>query len=237
VKTPAAIELSGLVVSRTQPGVLWAHNDSGDGPGLLQLQENGKLDSEWRVPGAENVDWEDIAARGDVLYIGDIGDNERKRSNITVYKMHESGEPAGRVDMRYADGPHDAETLLVDPRDGSIFVVTKSLSGENRIYIEEDGVLHPSRVVGMSAGEPATGGDVSADGKTVILRSYDRALVWNRRGNESLEKVFKRDPCGAGAELSAEGQGEAIALTPDGSSFFTVAEGENPPLRRYTAPR
>jgi hypothetical protein len=237
VDTPAAIELSGLVASRTQPGVLWTHNDSGDGPGLLELDEDGKLDSEWQVPGAENVDWEDIAARGDTLYIADIGDNDQKRSSIVVYKMHESGEPAGRLEMRYEDGAHDAETLLVDPRDGSIFVVTKSYSGENRIYVERDGTLYPSRVVGLAAGEPATGGDVSADGKTVVLRSYDRVLVWNRRGGESLEKVFGREPCGAGADLSAEGQGEALALARDGRSFFTVAEGSRPPLRRYAPAR
>ena len=98
-------------------------------------------------------------------------------------------------------------------------------------------MLHPSRVVGLAPGEPATGGDVSANGKTVVLRSYDRALVWNRRKGEPLEKVFKRNPCGAGADLSAEGQGEAIALAPDGRSFYTVAEGQRPPLRRYSATR
>ena len=31
-------ESSGLAVSRTQPGVLWSHNDSGDGPNLYAMR-------------------------------------------------------------------------------------------------------------------------------------------------------------------------------------------------------
>jgi hypothetical protein len=30
-------ESSGVAVSRTQPGVLWSHNDSGDGPTLYAI--------------------------------------------------------------------------------------------------------------------------------------------------------------------------------------------------------
>ena len=36
-------ESSGLAISRTQPGVLWSHNDSGDGPTLYAIDMSGKL--------------------------------------------------------------------------------------------------------------------------------------------------------------------------------------------------
>ncbi len=65
-------------------------------------------------------------------------------------------------------------------------------------------------------------------------RSYDRALVWTRRKSEPLAKALSRKPCVADADLVGEGQGEALALAADGRSFFTVAEGGRPPLRRYT---
>ena len=39
---------------------------------------------------------------------------------------------------------------------------------------------------GSGVGQPLTAGDVSADGRTIVLRSYDRAFVWTRRRGESL---------------------------------------------------
>ena len=64
----------------------------------------------------------------------------------------------------------------------------------------------------MTPGEAVTAGDVSADGRTIVLRTYDRALVWTRRKSDSLAKALAREPCVAGADLAGEGQGEALAL-------------------------
>ena len=38
---PELRESSGLAVSRTQPGVLWSHNDSGDAPTLYAIDVKG----------------------------------------------------------------------------------------------------------------------------------------------------------------------------------------------------
>lgn len=233
VATPAATELSGLVASRTRRGLLWTHNDSGNSARLLAVGVDGRPRGELQVPGAENVDWEDIAARGDTLYVGDIGDNDSQREQVTVYRVRESGAAAGRLDLRYADGAHDAETLLVDPFDGSVAVVTKSFGGENRLYTARGGTLRRGPLVPVVPGEAVTAGDVSADGSTIVVRTYDRALVWTRRKGEPLARALARKPCAAGTDLVGEGQGEALALGADGRSFFTVAEGARPPLRRY----
>jgi hypothetical protein len=78
-----------------------------------------------------------------------------------------------------------------------------------------------------------TAGDVSADGRTIALRTYDRAFVWRRRHGESVAAALSRRPCAAGANLLREGQGEALALAADGRAFYTVAEGAEPQVRRY----
>ena len=87
------------------------------------------------VAGAEHVDWEDIAIRGRTLYIGDIGDNLAQRPEIAVYRMPETSTVAEKITLRYPDGPHDAEALLVDPRDGTIVIVTKNFSGPAGVYV------------------------------------------------------------------------------------------------------
>jgi hypothetical protein len=83
----------------------------------------------------------------------------------------------------------------------------------------------------LGVGQAITAGDVS--GRTIVLRSYDRAYVWTRRGSEPIARALKRKPCLAAANLAAEGQGEALALSRDGRAFWTVPEGPRPALRRY----
>jgi hypothetical protein len=254
VAAAAATELSGLVMSRGQPDVLWTHNDSGDRTRVFAVAPDGRLLAEVAVTGAAHVDWEDIATgrsagEGDALYIADIGDNKERRSGVVVYRAREPRiVGAGRsltvsaqpLALRYPDGPHNAETLLVDSSSGALVIVTKVDRGSARVYVAD----HPSAVgtttmraagtLPLRDGQQATGGSVSANGRTIVVRTYSRAFTWSRHGDESLVAAMRRPPCGARADLIAEGQGEALALTRDGRAFYTVPEGAHPALRRYT---
>jgi hypothetical protein len=239
VDTAAATELSGLVLSRSHRDVLWTHNDSGDRARLFAITPRGRLLAELDITGAESFDWEDIAAVPGAVYVGDIGDNLAQRSSVTVYRVADrslSGTAAAtRMDLRYPDGAHDAEALLVDPSNDALIVVTKSLSGKAGVYMARAGETTMRRVATVRLGNAlqVTAGDVSADGRTVVLRTYDRVLVWSRRRGEDLAALFRRRPCTAAADLLVEGQGESVALTADGRAFYTVPEGRRPPLRRW----
>lgn len=253
IGAPAATELSGLVLSRSQPGVLWTHNDSGDRARLLAVTPAGRLLADVAVAGAENVDWEDVAigpapGGGDALYVADTGDNLARRRRVAVFRVREprpasgaASAPAARLALRYADGPHDAEALLVDPASGALVVVTKGFAGTAGVYVARrpapgaTTLLRGSGRLAIGGGDAVTAGDVSADGRTVVVRTYARALVWTRRPGEPLAAVLRRRPCVAPAELLAEGQGEALALGGDGRAFHTVPEGSRPAIRRYAA--
>ena len=87
--------------------------------------------------------------------------------------------------------------------------------------------------VKLGAGETVTAGDVSADGRTIVLRTYASAYVWTRRSGERVATALTRKPCTAGAALWREGQGEALAVADGGRAFYTVPEGPRPPIRRY----
>jgi hypothetical protein len=251
VADPAANELSGLVRSRSQPDLLWSHDDSGAGPVLFGLRADGRVTARPTVAGAQAVDWEDIAAGPaadgrPLLYIGDIGDNASRRPLIEVYRVAEpragaaATAPAARLRLRYPDGAHDAEALLADPLRGDLVIVTKAL-GAARAYRASarlpggsQTTLRRGPAISLSL---VTAGDVSADGRIVVLRGYDRLAVWERRGREPLMSTLRRAPCLSPTSLAPEGQGEAIALDRRGASFATVAEGSPAVLRRYTVPR
>ena len=138
VADPSANELSGLVRSRSQPDLLWSHDDSGAGPLLYGLRSDGRVATRPTVTGAQAEDWEDIAAGPGadgrpLLYVGDIGDNGAQRPAIDVYRVAEprvgdaATAPAAHLRLRYPDGAHDAEALLVDPLRGELVIVTKVL--------------------------------------------------------------------------------------------------------------
>ncbi len=254
VATPEATELSGLAVSQSQRGVLWTHNDSGDVPRVFAVTTRGRLLAELSVPNALAVDWEDIAVGPGPggrasLYMADIGDNATERPNVVVYRVKEprvadggggSTAPAAALVLRYPDGAHDAEALLVSPTSGALFIVAKDYSGKAGIYLAAhprpgtETTLRRVGSVSLSGGDAVTAGDVSADGRTIAVRSYFRAYAWSRRRGESIAAALKRRPCAAAADLLDEGQGESLALARDGRAFYTVPEGARPDIRRYS---
>jgi hypothetical protein len=251
VQAAEAVELSGLAVSVAQPGVLWAHNDSGDRARVFALRRDGALLASVDVGGAQAVDWEDLALARGRLYLADIGDNGAQRPAVDVYRVREPGvlggaapastEPAERFRLRYPDGAHDAETLLVEPRTGELAIVTKRLSGDSGVYVARrpaPGATTTLRHVAdleLGLGGLATGGDVSADGRVVAVRTYSTVVAWAKRPGETLASTLRRRPCRGRADLGGEGQGEALALSRGGRAFYTVPEGAGAAIRRYVA--
>ena len=128
-------ELSGLTRSLATDDWLWAHNDSGDTPRLFRLGLDGSDGGIAEVPNVLAIDWEDIAAfrwQGQAaLLIGDIGDNNAKRSAVTLYAVTDPGANGTvatllwSLHFRYADGARDAEGLAVDPVTGEILILSK----------------------------------------------------------------------------------------------------------------
>ncbi len=149
-----------------------------------------------------------------------------------------STRPAAALVLKYPDGPHDAEVLLVDPVTGDLFVVTKDLQGRSAVYrdvapLEAGGRRRSStcsRWISASAGL-ATGGDVSSSGDTIVIRTYTAVYVWGRRPGESVGAALGRDPCRAPRPRDA--MGEAIGLDPDGAGYTTTVEGEHAVLTHW----
>lgn len=139
---PELREASGIAVSRTQPGVLWAHNDSGDKAVLYAIDEKGTLLAKASLDGVDAVDWEDIAAGPcpdeaavACIYVADTGNNNRNRDVLTVFVLAEpsitGADPAQPIAVkprsfrfRYPVEPDDTEALAVLPT-GDVTIVTK----------------------------------------------------------------------------------------------------------------
>ena len=240
-------EVSGVVESRSRRGVLWMHNDSGDTARLFAVGPNGRTLGRFTLAGIEALDWEDIAAGPGpdagrrYLYVGDIGDNDRDRRTISILRLLEPVvEPAAapvsravavdRLVLRYPDGAHDAEALLVDPRSGDLVVVTKELDGRARVYrapgrlaAGSETTLRRVATLRLGLAVLVTGGDVSRSGSVVALRTYGSVLLFARPAGKPLWAAFAGRRCRGIAP--PELQGEAIAVSSGGRSYSRSARG------------
>lgn len=135
LQSRAIVEASGLAWSRRSAGALWVINDGGEEPVLHAAGPEGAALGAVRVEGAENRDWEDLAAfaldGAPWLLIADIGDNGGVRDHLTLYVVPEPAvsdalvRPAWTIRYTYPDGPHDAEAVAVDADAGRVYVLTK----------------------------------------------------------------------------------------------------------------
>jgi hypothetical protein len=232
-------EGSGIAASKRSPGRFWSHNDSGE-PVLVALDSKGTVLGRVRVSNAKVEDWEAIAVgacpAGSCIYVGDIGDNDAERREITVYRIPEPADASGSVSGaevfrgRYPDGAHDAETLVVTPK-GGILIVTKGETGHIALYRFPPNAKPGETVTFELVGKPRSGkaaraeritdGSVSPGGTWVALRTL--AAVTFYRTADLLAGNW-REASRVSLESLGEPQGEGIAFA-DESSIYLVSEG------------
>ena len=248
IASPAIIEASGVVASRSNKGVLWIHNDSGDSPPrVFAVSATGADLGTYNIADVEALDWEDIAADEQYLYLADIGDNAEIRPFVTVYRVPEPAVSAEQLPvvaevqgaealvLEYPDGPHNAETILVDPTTSDLFIVTKSPDGKSLVFRataphSPDELVQLELVTTLAFSSDAlpgipltTGGDVTPAGDAEVIRTYNSAFLWQRPKGASLAAAFDSAPCPV--PLRTEPQGEAIGFDTDGAGYFTVKIG------------
>jgi len=245
-------ESSGIAASYCQKGVYWTHNDSGDGPFIFAFDASGKDLGAWRVAGARNTDWEDIAAGKDAsgkcfLYLAEIGNNKLERTEAGVYRVPEptavpgaSGagpaetQPSSLLRFRYPDKPHNAESLLVNPQTGELYVLTKRIDGPASIFRLQPDFNAKEPAVAEKIGEIAvpsvpngllTGASIAPDGRRVIIcdysAGYELALP---PGDTNFDDIWKQKP--AVVDLGDRKQGESVTYTADGRSLMVTSEGK-----------
>jgi hypothetical protein len=234
-------ESSGLAASADR---LWTVNDGGSRLRVFELTPTCRVLRTIEA-GVDPYDVEDLARAADgTLWLADIGDNELDRSTVALERLRPDGS-ATLFRLAYPDGPHDAETVLLTPS-GQLFVATKEPLTSNVYtpsgplsagrptplrHVASTGFL-PTGTAGGPAGTAGqvvvTGGAVSPDGRTVVLRTYTDAYVWAAPDGDVAAAIAsgqrRRIP------LPPTTQGEAVTFTPDGRSLLTSTEGVPAPV-------
>ncbi|MFE3583772.1 hypothetical protein, partial [Streptomyces vinaceus] len=229
-------ELSGLAMSRKHPGIFYAVNDSGNTNQVFAVDctgATGQLKATYTLSGVGNTDWEGLAIGKDaaglpVVLVGDIGDNFSGRAEILVHSFAEPDQLANATvtpvtyAFTYADGRHDAESLLADPGTGQLYVASKLIGAAGQLY---KAPLPPQtgRVNTLTAVRPGpvftTDGAFSPSGASYTLRSggplgANTASVYDTAGTKLADVA-----------LPAQSQGETVTYF-DCTSLLVGSEND-----------
>ncbi|GGX63246.1 WD40 repeat domain-containing protein [Streptomyces minutiscleroticus] len=240
IEDPRITESSGLAASRAHPGIYWTHNDSDDGPYLYAVDgRTGKTVATVTMTGVGDPrDVEAISLGPDgALYVGDIGDNlNGSWDHVWIYRVPEPEElkdqtvRATQYVVRYADGARDAESLMVHPKTGRVYIVSKNEDGgglyEGPAELSASGANVFRRVAEI--GLWATDAAFSPDGRQLAVRGYFGGIAYD--WNDGSPKRRGR------LNVPLQPQGESLTYTPDGSTLLYGSEGERSSVRPEAAP-
>ncbi len=251
-------ETSGLAASRVTPGYLWAHGDENTGSKrkIVAVQPDGTLAMTVKLTttGSDRDDWEDIATgvynNTNYLFVGAIGDNDLQyKDAYYIFYLVEPAITSGTqtltanyIRFGFPDNKaHNAETLMYDNIEQMFYIVDKVKGGVCHLYklpFRTDygtSLQTLTEVCALGNGSKfnyCTGGDITPDGKYMVIKSKPYLLLWQRQGSESLSQTALRLPQQVAAYQEEE-QGESIAWT-DSMTFYTTSDSKsNTPIYKY----
>jgi hypothetical protein len=241
------MELSGIAASEKNEGIYWAQNDEGV-PIVYGLNEMGQIVARLQLTGASNLDWEDLSLgpgpkpQVPYLYVGDIGDKGKAAGQVTVYRMEEPQLTPGTLgqsveassllalSLRYpGNAVLDFETLMIDPREGDLYLVQKG--GMKVFRARKDALqaatagtvisLEEVRNTGGWGLEPSSG-NFSPSGDEIVLRDEKTDWLFQRQAGQSVADALGK--VGLTLTLGPEFNGEAICFDRKGLDLVTLSE-------------
>lgn len=249
-------ENSGMVVGIENPEIIWSIND-GNSNDIYGFDKNGKMVSILHFKKKllqDNSDIEDIAICKidgiSYLLLSDTGDNDENRDKHFIYFIPEATndllEPEVKIDdsdiitieFDYDDGPHDAECLMADPISKNLYIITKRekyarlyeleypyKNNEHRTFKFKHTFEFGNNIdLGYTS---VTGGDISKDGKNILVRDYTNVWYFHRDEKQSISDALNSTPQKVSAysySMSDEPQGESICWENYNQGFYTASE-------------
>jgi hypothetical protein len=240
ITDPRITESSGLAASHLHPGIYWTHNDSSDGPYIYAVDSaTGRTVARITLSGVGRPrDVEAISIGPDnQIYVGDIGDNlGGKWPYVWIYKLpepkvlHDQTVRATQYVVKYADGPRDAESLVVHPKTGRVYIIDKNEEGghlyEGPAKLSSTGtnIFRPVATVDLWATDAA----FSPDGTQLAVRGYFGGIAYDWNGGRIKRQTR--------LEVPLQRQGESVTYSVDGSKLLYGSEGADSPVQPESVP-
>lgn len=250
-------ESSGLAVSKNFSNRMYSHNDSGGGAYFYQMNLTGGDLKKITLKNTDATDYEDMAIgpcenQKTCLYIANIGDNDAKRSSISVVLLEEvenfatTVNPLKVLQLNYPNGAHNAEAMVVHPN-GDLFIFSKesnsSKAKSTEIFTVSKSQIDQAqgKLILKSVGfidipylnkeykekqKIITGASISEDGSRFLLLTYKNAFEFsiNLLSHIPATQSLVENVDYKKIAFTALEKQEAIAYLPGDQSFYVTSE-------------
>jgi hypothetical protein len=192
------------------------------------------------------------------LLIADTGDNGGLRRTLQLHVVPEpealvdgrSVQPAWSIAFRWPDGPRDVEAVAIDAGANEVLLVSKKRDPAELFAVplqRVPGVVTARRIARLAPpafgagtggdatdarrrklGRQVTSADLSPDGRTLAVLTYDHLLLYSRAPGESWAQAVARPP--RTQPVPWLHQAEAVAWLPDGRGLLATGEFSPAPL-------
>ena len=181
------------------------------------------------------------------LYVGDIGDNFSQNDIKHIYRVIEPQldsssntnsiqlDNVESISFQYEDGNRDAETLIIDPLTKDIIIISKRETSAVHIYSlpfpqDTDAILTANLIMKKDfypnndfiTSQWIVGGDISHDGKEILVKSYTDIFYFSRTSNQSFYDALNNEEIKF--PYITEPQGEAICWDANLDGYYTLSE-------------
>lgn len=179
-------ESSGIVWTG---GKLWTHNDSGNPNAIYSIDSaTGNILQTVYIDNFTNVDWEDITADSDYIYVSDCGNNNGDRHDLKILKIAKSDIStdavvhlnAAAINLSYTDqtsfnGANNFDCEAIISVGDSLYLFSKDhIDDSSRVYKlpKIPGTYAVAPYTRFWANGLITGADYNAQTKEIVLIGY-----------------------------------------------------------------
>ena len=186
-------ETSGLFFHN---GRLWTHNDSGGKPILYALDTTTfEVVQKLTLKNVKNKDWEDVCTDGEMVYVGDFGNNKGSRKNLRIFTFPLSDIPmegdttlvvdsitfrfGDQTDFSYVKHEHDFDCEAMFATEDYLYLLSKGwATGTTRLYrLAKTSGNHVAEVVnGFDSQGLITGADYDKENRILVVVGYVKTL-------------------------------------------------------------
>lgn len=185
--------------------LIWTIEDSGNKNNVYGIDSKGGIVKDIDIKGYKNIDWEDLTSDNEGnLYIGDFGNNSRKRKNLVIYKVknvtsQNKSIAIEAIHFKMPEGikSEDFEAFFLYNNRFYIF----SKNDKKAIVISVPNI--PGNAIATFVTEfnlkgknnRITSADISPDGKTIVLLNHEK--LWkltNFDGDNFFEGTIESMP-------------------------------------------
>lgn len=212
--------------------LLWTIEDAGNKKFLYGLNSKGHIKKKIKITNAKNIDWEDLTSDNyGNIYIGDFGNNNKKRKKFTIYKV--------KVDTLTTNNAIAEEIIFTMPKkeksedfesffllENDFYIFSKNQNKSLLLKVPNKTGTHTAKLITKfeldGKQTKITSAAISPNKKTVVLLNHDKLWMIN---NFKSNNFFKGDI--TEVKFDHDSQKEGICFKDNSTVYISDERGKN----------